>query len=203
MVSSLVTVLGISLLSPVAVIAAVMARRIACGQQRTKDRLHEGAAQVALQVGRARRHAHARDRHRGRQRARGRRAGEADADADKGIAQPDHPVGDALVPQQEHGDEAEQDEEVAGQQREAGAARLDQLGRARGDEDHEEGGGQNGKAGGDRRVAKHILQELLADEHGAHQRAHDDDAAHRRHPEGGSGGDLEVVERVLRRGAAG
>ena len=56
---------------------------------------------------------------------------------------------------------------------------------------------QNREAGIDRRVAQHVLQELLADEHGAHQRTHDDDAAHGRHPEGRACGDLQVVERVL------
>ena len=130
MVSSLVTVAGN--------LAAVAGgrhrrrhgRRIARRQQRAEDRLHQRTAQVALQVGRARCHAHARHRHRGRQRARGRRARQPDADADEGIAQPDHPVGNALVPEQQHRDEAEQDEEVAGEQGEAGAACLDQLGRA-------------------------------------------------------------------------
>jgi hypothetical protein len=50
------------------------------------------------------------------------------------------------------------------------------------------------------RVGEHVLQELLADEHRAHQRTEHDDPGARRDPERGTGSDLEVVERV--RGAA-
>ena len=47
------------------------------------------------------------------------------------------------------------------------------------------------------RVTEHVLHELLADEHRAHQRAEHDDAADGGHPEGGPRGDLEIIERVL------
>jgi hypothetical protein len=42
------------------------------------------------------------------------------------------------------------------------------------------------------------LQELLADEHGTHQRAEDDDAGQRRHPESAARRHMEVVEGVPR-----
>ena len=62
-------------------------RRVAGGQQRAEDRLHDRAAEVALEVGGARRHAGAADRHRAGQRVRRRRAGEADADPDERVAE--------------------------------------------------------------------------------------------------------------------
>ena len=45
-------------------------------------------------------------------------------------------------------------------------------------------------------VAEHVLEELLADEHRAHERAEDDDPGAGRDPEDPPAGDLEVVERV-------
>ena len=46
--------------------------------------------------------------------------------------------GDALVPEQEHPEEREEQEHVAAEQREPGAARLDELRRARRDDHHHE-----------------------------------------------------------------
>ena len=43
--------------------------------------------------------------------------------------------------------------------------------------------GQDRQPGVERRVAEHVLEELLADEHRAHQRAEDDDPGHGRDPE--------------------
>ena len=53
-------------------IAAADRRGVARGEQRAEDRLHDRAAEVALEVGGARRHAGARDRHRAGERVRGR-----------------------------------------------------------------------------------------------------------------------------------
>jgi hypothetical protein len=50
--------------------------------------------------------------------------------------------------------------------------------------------GRMASAGVERRVAEHVLHELLADEHGAHQRPEDDDAAQRRDPEDAAPGDV-------------
>ena len=56
--SSCASVLSLTwLLFGDAAIARGDGRRVAGGQERAEDRLHDGAAEVALQVGRARRHA--------------------------------------------------------------------------------------------------------------------------------------------------
>ena len=73
-------------------------------------------------------------------------------------------------------------EDVADEQREAGAVRLDQLRRARRDQHHADRRREDRGTRLERRVAEHVLQELLADEHGAHQRPEDDDARRRRRP---------------------
>ncbi len=136
-------------------------------------------------------------RHRTGQRVRRRGAGEADADADEGVAERDLPVGDVLLPQQQHGEEAEQHEDVAEQQRERarrwdstslaerGATRTMQARRR-----------QDRRARFDGRVVQDVLQELLADEHRAHERAEHDDAGDGGDPERRPGRDVEVVERV-------
>ena len=81
--------------------------------------------------------------------------------------------------------------------------RLDELGRARRDEHHEERRGQDREAGVERRVAEHVLQELLADEHRAHQRAEHDDPRAGRDPEHPPAGDVQVVQRVRAPAAGG
>ena len=63
--------------------------------------------------------------------------------------------------------------------------------------------GQERRAGLERRVAEHVLEELLADEHRAHQRAEHDDPRAGRDPEDPAAGDVQVVERIARRGAGG
>ena len=73
---------------------------------------------------------------------------------------------------------------------------CDQPGRAGRHEDHEDDGRQDGRARLERVVAEHVLEVLLVDEGDAHQRAEDDDAGDRGHPERLARGDLEVVERV-------
>ena len=50
--------------------------------------------------------------------------------------------------------------------------------------------GQDGEPGVDGGVAEHVLQELLADEHGAHEAAEHDDAGAGRHPEHAPAGDV-------------
>ncbi len=127
---------------------------------------------------------------------RRRGPGETDPDSDERVAETDLPVADVLLPEQDHRQETEQDEDVAQEQREAGAARLDDLGRARRDEHHAERGRKDREPGIERRVAEHVLEELLPDEHRAHQRAEDDDSCAGRHPERRPCGDREVVERV-------
>ena len=58
--------------------------------------------------------------------------------------------------------------------------------------------------GVERRVAEHVLQELLADEHRAHQRAEHDDARRSAATQKiAAGRDVEVVERDARRVADG
>ena len=138
------------------------------------------------------------DGDRPRERVRGRRPGEPDADPDEDVGEPDLPVGAALLPEEQHPEEGGEEEDVAEEQREAGAPRLDELRRARRDEDHEDDRGQDRGTGLDRRVAEHVLQVLLADERRRHQRAEDDDPGAGGDPERRAGGDLEVVERVLR-----
>ena len=123
-------------------------------------------------------------------------AGEADSDADEGVAETDSPVRDVLLPEDEHREEAEHDEDVAEEEGEACATRFDELRRAGRDEHHAERGGQDREAGVQRRVAEDVLQVLLADEHRPHQRPEDDDPRAGGHPERRSCGDVEVVERV-------
>src|SRR2546429_693190 len=60
------------------------------------------------------------------------------------------------------------------------------------------GPGSEWEAGVDGRIAEHVLQELLPDEHGSHQRAEDDDPRAGRHPEGRASRRAQVVERVPR-----
>ena len=164
-------------------------RRVAGGEQRAEDRLHDRAAQIALEVGGPGRHPGAVDRHRAGERMRGRRPGKADADPDEAVAEGHLPVGDVLLPEQQHGQEAQQAEGVADQQGDAGATCLHELRRSRRDQDHERCRGQDREPGIERRVAEHVLQELLADEHRPHQRAEDDDPRHGRHPERPAPGD--------------
>ena len=170
--------------------------RVPRGQQRAQDRLHDGAAEVALQVGRSRRHPCSLHRHGARERVRGRGPRESDADADQAVGQADLPVRDPLVPQEQHRDEPEQAEDVADQQREPRSPRLHQLRRARSDQHHAERGGQDRHPGVERVVAEHVLQELLAHEHRSHQRAEHDDAGARGDPEDPPSCHVEVVQRV-------
>ena len=113
-------------------------------------------------------------------------------------ARPIFQYGMPSLPQEQHRGEGEQQRRVAAQEREPGAARLDELGRARRDEHHEDDRGQERRARFERRVAEHVLQELLADERGAHQRAEHDDPRARRDPEDPAPGDVQVVQRVPR-----
>ena len=129
---------------------------------------------------------------------RGGRAGEPDPDSDQGVGKTDLPVGDAVVPEEEHHQEAEQAEEVAGEQREPGAARVHELGRAGRDQHQERSRRQDREPGLERRVAQHVLEELLADEHRAHERPEHDHPRRGGDPEDAAPGHVEVVERVLR-----
>ena len=88
----------------------------------------------------------------------------------------------------------EEAEDVAGEQRDASAVRFDELGRPRRDQNHEERRRDDRGTGLEARVAQHVLQVLLPDEHRAHQRAEDDDARDRRDPEDATRRDVEVVE---------
>lgn len=72
----------------------------------------------------------------------------------------------------------------------------DHPGRTRRSQDHEDRRRQDGETGIQGRIAKHILQELLADKHRPHQRTKDDDAGQSRHPEGGATGNVKVIQRV-------
>ena len=92
--------------------------RVPGGEQRAEDRLHDRPAEVALEVGGRRRHPRTPHGHRPGQRVRGGRAREADAEPDEGVAESDLPVGAAVLPEQQHGQEPEQAEDVAAQQRE-------------------------------------------------------------------------------------
>src|SRR4051794_22345547 len=148
---------------------------VAGGEQGAEDGLHDRAAEVALEIGGARRHPGAPHRDRPGQRVRCGRAGEPDADPDEHVGETDPPVGHVRLPEQQHRREGEEQEHVAAHEREAGAARLDELGRARRDEHHEHDRRQERRPGLQRRVAEHVLQELLADERGPHQRAEHDD----------------------------
>jgi hypothetical protein len=129
---------------------------------------------------------------------RRRRPCQADADPDEDVGEPDLPVGDALLPEEQHPEEGEQQEDVADEEREPGPSHLHELRRARSDEDHEDDCGQDGGAGLDGRVAEHVLEVLLAHKRRSHERAEHDDPCARRHPEDPPGGDVEVVERVPR-----
>jgi hypothetical protein len=59
---------------------------------------------------------------------------------------------------------------------------------------HAHGRREDGYPGAQRRVAEHVLQELLAHEDRSHQRPEDDDAAHRCHPEDPPPRHVQVVE---------
>jgi hypothetical protein len=82
---------------------------------------------------------------------------DADADADECVAEPDLPVGEFLLPEEQHREEAEHAEGVAHQQYESGAERLDELRGVRGDDDHADGRGDDRQAGLQRRVSEDVL----------------------------------------------
>ena len=124
------------------------------------------------------------------------RAGEADAGPHEGIRQPDLPVRDPLLPHEQHREEAQETQRVAGEEGEPSAFRLDELGRAGGDQHHEECGRQDREPRIEGVIGEHVLQELLADEHRSHQRAEHDDARACRDPEHAAAGDVKVVQRV-------
>ena len=110
--------------------------------------------------------------------------------------------GECVGPQHEHGEEPEEAEDVAHEEREPRAVAVDQLGRPRRDEHHADDGRQDRGPGFERRVAEHVLQELLTDEHRAHQRPEHDDARAGGDPEGAPRRDVQVVQRRPARGAA-
>ena len=166
-------------------------------EQGAEDRLHDRAAQIALQIGRSGRHAGSPDRHRTGQGVRRRRARQADADADEHVAERDLPVGNPALPEDQHRQEAEQAEEVAQQERESRAPRVDQFRRTRRDDHHADGGRQDRRARVEGRVFEHVLQELLADEHRAHQAAEHDDPRHCGDPEDPPRRHREVIQREL------
>ena len=126
---------------------------------------------------------------------RGGRPREADTHAHERVREPDLPVRRAFVPQHEHGDEAEQAEDIPEEQGEPRAARLDELRGSGCHDHHRQHGREDRRAGFDGRVVEHVLEELLADEHRAHQRTEHDDPGARGHPEGAACRDVEVVER--------
>src|SRR3954449_9083100 len=74
--------------------------------------------------------------------------------------------------------------------------RLADRGATRRDEHHGDACGDDRGACLDRRVAEHVLQVLLAEVGGAHQRAEDDDPRAGGDPERRTGCDLQVVEGV-------
>ncbi len=96
---------------------------------------------------------------------------------------PTFQYGDVLLPEQQHREEPEQAEDVADEQREPGAVRLDEPRGARRDQHHAHRRRDDRQPGVERRVAEHVLEELLADEHRSHERPEDDDP--------GAGGDPE------------
>ena len=110
--------------------------------------------------------------------------------------------GDPLTPEQQHGQEAEETKQVSEQQRCPGTVVLDQLRGAGSDQHHQQRRREDGCTRLEGRVAENILQELLADEHRAHQRSEDDDPGDRRDPEDATLGDVQVVERALAPGVA-
>ena len=75
---------------------------------------------------------------------------------------------------------------------------ADELRGARRDKHHEDACRDDRGARLDRRVAEHVLQELLAEVGSAHERAEDDDPGAGGDPERRAGGHVEVVERVPR-----
>jgi len=127
---------------------------------------------------------------------RRRCARKADTDTHQGVGETDLPVRDVLFPEQQHRQEGQEAEHVTDEQREAGTFGGDELRRPRRDQDHHHGRGNDRQAGVERRVVEHVLQELLADEHRAHQRPEHDDAGAGGHPERGPRGDGQVVERI-------
>ncbi len=72
---------------------------------------------------------------------------------------------------------------------------VDELGRARGDHHHARHGREDREAGVERRVVEHVLQELLPDEHRAHQGPEHDHPCARRHPEDAAPCHAQVVQR--------
>ena len=138
-------------------------------QQRTEDRLHDRTAQVTLQVRRPRRHPRPLHGHGAGERVRSRGAGESDPDPDERVAEPHLPVGDVVLPEQEHGEEAEQAEGIAREQCQPSSLGLDELGRTRRDHHHERRGRQDCNSRFERGIAEDVLEELLADEHRAHE----------------------------------
>jgi hypothetical protein len=78
------------------------------------------------------------------------------------------------------------------------APRFYELGGLRGGQHHEHGRRQDRKPSIERRVAEHVLQELLANERRAHERAEDDHSRAGHDPEDAPPSNVEVVQRVLR-----
>ena len=85
-------------------------RGVAGREQGPEDRGHQRAAEVALQVGRARSHADTGHRHRARERVGRRGAGQPDADAHEDQRDGHEPVRCPLAPQEEHADERKAEE---------------------------------------------------------------------------------------------
>jgi hypothetical protein len=73
------------------------------------------------------------------------------------------------LPQEQHRQEAKQDEHIAEEQCETGTSLLDQHGGTRRYQNHRDRRGQDRETGAHCGVTKHVLQELLPDEHRAHQ----------------------------------
>src|SRR5208282_717783 len=106
---------------------------------------------------------------------------------------------DALLPKHEHREEAQQAKRIAGEQRNPRATRIiHEPRRIRGGQHHQDDPRQDRKSGFKRRIPEHVLKELLADEHGAHQSAEDNTAGRRRDPKNPSGGNVQIVERRAR-----
>ena len=168
-------------------------RRVAGRKQGPEDRGHQRTAEVALQVGRARSHADTGHRHRARERVGRRGAGQPDADPHEDQRDGHEPVRCPLAPQEEHADERKAEEGLAKQQRDARAALVDEARGTRGHEDEQNDRRKDGRASCQGVVTQDVLQVLLVDEGDAHERAEDDDAGHRRHPERSACRDREVV----------
>jgi hypothetical protein len=162
-------------------------------ENRPEERLHDGTAEVALQIRCRGSHpdtAHRRRIRQGPGRGSHRQCRTA---SDEKEACSDQPIRGVLTPQQ-RSEKSGEYERIAGQHRRTRAPGRDHSRRPGRHQQERGSSGDDRQARFDGVVTKDVLQELLADEHRAHQRAEHDHAGEGGNPEGAPRRDAKVIK---------